>query len=323
MKYFSGLVGLLLTVNSVFGQNLLESINGDSSLKTFSTLLNDPNYVSLKEVLTGSNEFTVFAPTDAAFTNAKIDMTQPKTVLAYLQYLTVYGNFDSSTLDIKRFPFTLLKDSAYVNQDGDVQVLIFDKNSTHTFIAQGLNSSNVIKLDAHKATNGVVHIVDALLPPPNTPYQVLRDAGYQELADAAERAALVNTMNDVYRLTIFTPTNEALVQNDFASKTRPQLSPIVKNQVINDIVLSNKLQDGAKFQSTMGYSLNIKSTNGSLFVNGCRILRTDILTYNGVMHIIDGVIALPPNHTSDSPSQSLLSVWSGLLSMAVVISLKW
>ncbi|ORX90633.1 Fasciclin-domain-containing protein [Basidiobolus meristosporus CBS 931.73] len=321
--YFPKLLSLVLSVSTlgVLSQNLLEAIQGDASLKTLSSLLNDPNYVKLKEKLTGTEKFTIFAPTEAAFSNSKLDLNQPKVVLAHLQYHTVYGDFNSQTLTTKYFPFTLLNDAAYVNQNGDVQVLVLGKNNSQSYISQGLDSTNVTKLDAHKATNGVVHLVDAFLPPPKAPAEVIRESGFEKMADAVERAALVNTMNDLNRLTIFAPTNEVLIREDFESKTRPQLSPIVKNHVItDDIVLSQKLQDGAKYSSALGYSLVIKVTNGTTYVNDCPIIRTDILTNNGVLHIIDGVIAVPQSFYSVAPRQNPIALWAPIVLLMLAVN---
>jgi uncharacterized surface protein with fasciclin (FAS1) repeats len=40
----------------------------------------------------------------------------------------------------------------------------------------------------------------------------------------------------------------------------------------------------------LGQTITIKSEGGTVMVNGARVLKTDIITSNGVIHVIDSVM---------------------------------
>lgn len=122
---------------------------------------------SVLESLTNGGPFTVFAPTDAAFAAALealgltaeellADTTLLTTVLAYH---VVPGHFSASTI------VTVLD---MMGTEG-VRVATLNPGTTVTVTAGDagvlVNTANVIATDVY-ASNGVVHVIDAVLLPP-------------------------------------------------------------------------------------------------------------------------------------------------------------
>ncbi|MCU0313925.1 MAG: fasciclin domain-containing protein [Solirubrobacteraceae bacterium] len=134
-------------------KNIVEVASGD---KNFSTLVSLVKKAGLVETLSGG-EFTVFAPTNAAFnklgkkTLAKVGKDK-KLLTSILTYHVVKGAVPASTvvtLNNKRVKTVNGKTVLVRVAGGKVRV----------------NSSRVTKTDV-MASNGVIHVIDRVLLPP-------------------------------------------------------------------------------------------------------------------------------------------------------------
>ena len=84
-------------------------------------------------------------------------------------------------------------------------------------------------------------------------------------------------------VTIFAPQNSALDDEPIAS---PQ---VAANYAVSGPVLYSTALTAGKSVTTTGKTKLVVTTNanGAVFVNGSRIIESDILTANGVVHIIE------------------------------------
>lgn len=124
---------------------------------TFNTLLAAVKAAGLAEVLSGEGPFTVFAPTDDAF--AKLpegtveSLLQPENkeqLIAILKYHVVSGRVYSTD--------ALAAKKAETLQGSEVQIQQKDKGAW-------VNKSRLLSTDLD-AANGVIHVIDAVLLPP-------------------------------------------------------------------------------------------------------------------------------------------------------------
>jgi len=119
---------------------------------TFKELLSQLEAAGLVGVLKGPGPFTVFAPNDTAFAHSRsLDkLSGDKTKLAnVLKYHVVKGKYSAEDLASKRSLTTLEGESLMVNaKDGKVIV----------------DGAIVTEPDV-KASNGVIHVIDAVLIP--------------------------------------------------------------------------------------------------------------------------------------------------------------
>jgi transforming growth factor-beta-induced protein len=127
----------------------------------FDTLVAAIQAAGLEETLRGDGPFTVFAPTDAAFA-AALDalgitaeelLADTDTLTAILTYHVVSGSFPASEvvgLDGQEVE-TVNGATVTVTVDGDMVMV---------------NDANVIATDV-MASNGVIHVIDTVLLPPN------------------------------------------------------------------------------------------------------------------------------------------------------------
>ncbi len=124
---------------------------------SFTTLLTAIEAAGLTEVLMGDGPFTVFAPTDEAF--AAVDeetlnglLADPEALAQVLLYHVVEGAVPAADV--------VTLESATTAQGSDVEITI----DGDTVVLNG--SANVIQTDI-ETSNGIIHVIDAVLLPPS------------------------------------------------------------------------------------------------------------------------------------------------------------
>jgi uncharacterized surface protein with fasciclin (FAS1) repeats len=148
-------------------------------------------------------------------------------------------------------------------------------------------------------------------------------ADLSSLVAALERADLVTTLNGDGPFTVFAPTNAAfaafLTANGFAKLEDvpvPTLKQILLNHVVSGEVRAASVPtaDYVKTLATFGStSSNIslyaqRSAAGVTLNTDVKVTTADVLATNGVVHIVDKVIALPTvvNHALNNPNFTTL-----------------
>jgi uncharacterized surface protein with fasciclin (FAS1) repeats len=132
------------------------------------------------------------------------------------------------------------------------------------------------------------------------------DARFGSLVAALTAADLVSTLDGTTEYTVFAPTNEAftafLNDNGFATLDDVPvdlLTNVLLNHVVAGTVRSTDLSDG--YVSTLateastgnGLSLLVDLSSGVVLNGSTRVDEADIDAANGVIHVVDEVIALP------------------------------
>ena len=133
----------------------------------FTVLLSLLEQTGLKPIFeTGTDQYTVFAPTDAAFANflaenPDLDLTDNELLTAVLTYHVTEGQRFSNSALGKKNPKeieTLNGGYIYINSDGEIDTndADMDKNAS---ILVGAGLFDIA------ASNGVIHVIDAVLVP--------------------------------------------------------------------------------------------------------------------------------------------------------------
>ncbi|CAB4556461.1 unannotated protein [freshwater metagenome] len=124
---------------------------------SFSTLLAAVEAAGLVETLQGEGPFTVFAPTDEAFAalpagvvDALLLPENQEILAAVLTYHVVSGKVLSADVAAGEVPSVQGEPITVTTDDGGVQV----------------NGANVVAVDV-EASNGVIHVIDAVILPPS------------------------------------------------------------------------------------------------------------------------------------------------------------
>ncbi|MEA5626276.1 fasciclin domain-containing protein [Nostoc sp. UHCC 0251] len=118
---------------------------------------------------------------------------------------------------------------------------------------------------------------------------------FNTLVKAAEAANLIETLKSPGSFTLFAPTDEAFANLpegtlDSLLQDIPKLQKIVAYHVASGDVRSDDLVQIDEAETLEGSIVAIESADGKLKVNNANVIKTDILTDNGVIHIIDAVL---------------------------------
>lgn len=248
-----------------------------------------------------SSSYTLFAPTDDAFKAAGFATIQdvvkaPKEVLTPILLYHVLGA-KVMAAQVPAGPnaavTTLNGATAYVTS-----------NSNGVFI----NGSPVIVADV-KAANGVIHVIDNILMPPagDIVATALTEEKFEYLVAAVLRASQGSTNVEALLkgdgpFTVFAPINQAFIDAGYNTKADilaadpDELTKILAYHVVPGRVFSSDLTDNMTVTMFAGGDTKITLSNGAQILgegNGGQahnIIKTNIVTTNGVIHVIDGVL---------------------------------
>ena len=277
--------------------------NSDLSNLTAALSAADGNLLSL---LNGGN-YTVLAPNNFAFEIfldkngfTSIDEVPTDILKNILLNHVISGTVKSTDLAVAVSGYT---STNATNTDGDFLSMYFSTNSGVVFNG----ASNVLNPDI-AASNGVMHIVDALIELPTVATFATTNPGFETLVTALTRddlsedfVLILSTTTEPAPFTVFAPTNEAF-SSFFSERNIDSLNDIdsaflestLGTHVVAEAnVRSEDLSDGMLI-TTIGDDLTISVGTGPLLVdlNGrtANIIAVDIQAYNGVIHVIDNVM---------------------------------
>ena len=243
----------------------------------------------LVNTLNGAGPFTVFAPTDAAFAalpagTVEALLADPSGALTdILLYHVVGSKALSSDLSDDQIVVTL--------EDGKtVKVTI---NANGVFI----NDARVTVADI-EADNGVVHVINAVLLPPTTVSDIIKSSSVHTiLSGLLEESGLDKVLNGAGQFTVLAPTDEAfedILTPDvivLLENNPGLLELILKNHVLSGRFLSSDLSNGQELSSLGGLKYNVTINNSGIFIyDDSKVTIPNLLSENGVVHIIDKVL---------------------------------
>ena len=248
------------------------------------------------------NDYTVFAPTNAAF--------------AKLPAGTVEGLTNEQLTDILLYhvlPGKVMADAAItLAQSAENMTATANGNNVSlsfidsTLFVNGakVSSANVI------ANNGIIHVIDNVIVPPaeiGTPTQNIVDIAladpdnFSTLTEALIDADLVATLsNPEANITVFAPTNAAFEKidpevlsdllNDIDALTSVLLTHVISDGSINS--LEAYAANGTMLTTASGtkVSVRVDAETSMLIIGGAKVIIKDIYATNDVVHVIDTVI---------------------------------
>jgi transforming growth factor-beta-induced protein len=263
----------------------------------FPTLAIALKAAGLVATLAGEGPFTVFAPNEAAF--AKVDsealnfLLRNTGILAtVLSYHVVSGAVLSSDLRDGLVPTLLPGASIVVSLEETIRI----------------DDSNVVRPD-DVALNGVIHVIDEVLLPLGAPSTFPPDiAGlvvavnatngeFATLLAALIAGELVDTLSGPGPFTVFAPSEAAFaklpagtIETLLLPQNKALLIRILLQHVVSGDVKAADITGGMTARALNGETLTFAITGARITVNGVRIVTTDILALNGVVHVIDQVL---------------------------------
>ncbi len=286
-----------------------EKVNVPQEKTIAGIVVGDGNFTLLKtalvradlaSVLDGTGTFTVFAPNNEAFaaagleTEAKINAVPVATLKSILLYHVLGQKVVSSAI--------ATANNTAVPSLAEKNVFV-TKNTAGVFI----NGAKVLQADVN-ASNGVIHVINTVLMPPsgNIVQTAQGNANFTYLVAAVLRASegttnVAQVLSGAGPLTVFAPTNQAFIAAGFPTIASIQaanpatLTSILTYHVVASRVFSSDLSEGLKPATVNGGTVTV-TLNGGAKVKGnsnttaSTITQANLVTTNGVIHVIDQVL---------------------------------
>jgi uncharacterized surface protein with fasciclin (FAS1) repeats len=292
-----------ITENAVANSNL--SILVDALVRT-----------NLAATLDGSGSFTVFAPTNQAFTNLLSDLgatslddfTNAELTDILLNHV-ISGA--TSAADLTNLGAGYVSTLSTAGPD-DTNISLYFNVGSSVVINGGAENGGATVIDADiEANNGIIHVVDNVITLPTVVNFAIADPNLSILVTALTRedqpdfvGTLSGTTNSPF--TVFTPTNQAFADllTELSAESLNDIDAATLEATLNYhvVALANVRSTGLSDDltvSTLGGDITANVTGGPTLTDAndriSNIITTalDIQATNGVIHQIDKVI-LPP-----------------------------
>ena len=300
------------------------SVNDDELEYTPKSILNlveeSPNYeiltyalskTGLSSVLNDENsKYTLFAPSDMVFTRFLSDNGYqgidevPTELLRKILLNHVLGE----AFEYRNLTTGYYSTAAQFVKDNYMRNLSMHIEEVNMRIT--LNGESMITRGNVRATNGVIHVVNRVVPLPNIVTFAKADKNLNILLTALTRPDLTSDFPSILStnsnispapFTVFAPTNGAF--NDLLNELglsqlndidEPTLKSTLTYHVIAETVApSSQLSDNLSLE-TLGGTITANVTGGATLTDGnnrvSNIIAVDIQADNGVIHVIDKVI---------------------------------
>lgn len=285
--------GVIHVVDSVLlpRQSVVETLQA----RGFSTLVTAVGAADLVTTLSGPGPFTVLAPTDAAFaalgqaTLESLLLPQNQAQLArILTYHVVPGSVAAGDAAAAELATTVQgAEVLFSFATGEVRV-----------------NGTLVRTVNIPCTNGIVHVLDAVLQVPQTIAATAQSLGFSTLVAALDAAQLTSTFADgaAGPFTVFAPTNAAfaalppgLLDQLLQPVNRPVLQQILRYHVAPQALTAADVTAaaGQGIQTLQNVAIPVAATASGPQLEGFRVVAANVLAENGLIHAIDGVLVPP------------------------------
>ena len=119
---------------------------------------------------------------------------------------------------------------------------------------------------------------------------------FNTLVAAVKAAGLVETLQGPGPFTVFAPTDEAFaklpkgtLEDLLKPENKSKLTAILTYHVVPGKVMAADVKT-MKAKTVNGQELDVKASSSGVKINDAKVVKTDIETSNGVIHVIDTVV---------------------------------
>jgi len=120
---------------------------------------------------------------------------------------------------------------------------------------------------------------------------------FKTLVAAVKAAGLVETLKGPGPFTVFAPTDEAFaklpagtLEDLLKPENQARLRQILEYHVVAGKVMAADVVKLESAKTVEGGRIEIRTVDGGVMVDGAHVVKADIVTSNGVIHVIDAVI---------------------------------
>uniref|UniRef100_A0A5F8GCT4 Periostin n=1 Tax=Monodelphis domestica TaxID=13616 RepID=A0A5F8GCT4_MONDO len=244
----------------------------------------------LREEIEGKGSYTFFAPSNEAWDNLDSEIRRGLESNVNVELLNaLHSHMVNKRMLTKDLKNGMVVPSMYNNLG------LFINHYPNGVVT--VNCARIIHGN-QIATNGVVHVIDRVLTQIGTSIQDFLEAedDLSSFRAAAITSDLLEALGRDGHFTLFAPTNEAfeklprgVLERIMGDKVASEA--LLKYHILNTLQCSEAIMGGAVFETLEGHTVEIGCDGESLTVNGVKMVnRKDIVTNNGVIHLIDQVL---------------------------------
>ncbi|MCJ8742457.1 hypothetical protein PDJAM_G00082360 [Pangasius djambal] len=245
----------------------------------------------IREEIDGAGSYTMFAPSNDAW--EQLDVTARNALVNNAQ-TELYNTLRYHMVN-KRFLTKDLKNDMTLQSTYNKQGLHINHYSNGVVT---VNCARIIHAN-QVSTNGVVHVIDRVI---SAVGNSIRDViqSNEELSSFREAAnvesSLLERLGKSGHYTLFAPTNKAFdrLDNDALERIlndKTVLQAFLQYHLLSSVQCSEAIMAGTAYETLEGSVIEIGCDGDSLTVNGIKmVLKKDIITSNGVIHLIDQVL---------------------------------
>lgn len=268
----------------------------------------------LSDLLQDATEVTVFVPTDEAVENYAASLGFE------------IGDFLVSDEAEKMAKYHVILDQTllYAGIADEAEVLTASGTSMTCTNQNGIASANDVSVTTADVTlnNGAVHLIQEVIEPNMSVYDWIdSSSNHNYVKIAIDNAGLAEAMQAITTMTLFAPTDAAFL--NFADANgitiydilfSPDLSSILMTHLIDEsLMYGSDLLEFGPATAASGENLFVwVDASETAVVNGAPIVEADVLTHNGLVHSIEGIIQ-PVSLLSDILQEQGLTILDTLL----------
>ena len=286
-------------------KTIVEKIDSSMNYTYLAYALQKTNLVS---ILNGTDKYTLMAPSNMAIIEFlmnngynNIDEVPENLLKQILLNHVIKGELEYRDIESGYYKTVALSEASL----SPLSIYINQVNMSVT-----LNGQSRITQGNVRASNGIIHAVNRVIPLPSLVTFVTADTNLSNLADALTRKDLtvdfvttLNIKNDTppAPFTVFAPNNQAFIDlltelglQQLSDIDEPTLKSTLNYHVIGETnALSTDLSDNLQL-NTLGGPITANISGGATLTDGnnrtSKIVAVDIQATNGVIHVIDKVI---------------------------------
>ena len=118
---------------------------------------------------------------------------------------------------------------------------------------------------------------------------------FNTLVTAVKAAGLVETLSGPGPFTVFAPTDDAFAKLPAGTveallKDKAKLTSVLTYHVVSGKYMAADVVKMSSLKSVQGQDIAISLKDGAAMADNAKIIQTDIVCSNGVIHVIDAVI---------------------------------
>uniref|UniRef100_A0A8C9ZYA7 Periostin n=1 Tax=Sander lucioperca TaxID=283035 RepID=A0A8C9ZYA7_SANLU len=268
----------------------IDHVYGTLGLVKATTTQQYSDMSKLREEIEGKGSFTMFAPSNEAWEQVESDV---RSALVSNVNIELYNALHFHMVNRRLLTKDMKNDMTVTSMYNDLGIYI-------NHYSNGIVTVNCARIihGNQVATNGVVHVIDRVIRGVANNIKDVLDVT-DELSSfkaAALASGLMDKLDQPGHYTLFAPTDEAFDKLSPGYMERIMgdkdvTAALVNYHLLKSVQCSEAIMAGSVYETAEGSTIEIGCDGDSLTVNGIKmVLKKDIVTTNGVIHLIDRVL---------------------------------